>query len=343
MYSSDTIKKIRKGYYSALYFNRTKFILEKENNVKTVTMQIFQKNNNAVLCGINEVLELLKIGTGYWEKNKWIDKFKTLSIEHLQEGNTINSLQTVMHITGPYVYFAHLESLYLGILSRRTLVATNAAKVMNAANKKQVLFFADRFDYFLNQEGDGYAAHIGGIKTVCTDAHAFLWNGKVAGTIPHALIAINDGDSVKATRQFAKHINGNVIALVDFDNDCVTTSLKIAHALKEKLWGVRIDTSENLVDKSLKNKKLFGVNPELVKILRKSLDKNGFTDVKIIASGGFTDEKIQLFEKENTPVDVYGVGSAILKGNNDFTADIVMVENKKIAKSGRKYQAINNL
>lgn len=341
MYDSAIIKKIRKGYYSALYFSRTKLILEKGKNIKSVTMQIFQKNNNSVLCGMTEVTELLKIGTGYWEKDKWIDKYSALQIDRLNDGDRISALEPVMHITGPYIYFAHLESLYLGILARRTLVATNSAKVIGAASGKQVIFFADRFDHFQNQEGDGYAAHIGGIDTVCTPAHAFYWNGKVAGTIPHALIAINGGDTVKATKQFAKHIEGNVIALVDFDNDCINTSLKVARELKDKLWGVRIDTSEDLVDKSLMNKKLHGVNPQLVKLLRKSLDKNGFTHVKIIVSGGFNEEKIRLFENEKTPVDVYGVGSSILKGNNDFTADIVMVGNKKIAKYGRTYRQMN--
>jgi nicotinate phosphoribosyltransferase len=340
-FDKNTIKKIRKGYYSALYFNRTRIILEKEKNYKTVTMQVFQKNE-ATLCGVDEILELFKIGTGYFHNNKWINKYKTLSIEHLNDGDQIAPYEPVMHITGPYVYFAHLESLYLGILARRTLVATNSHKVMLAAHGKKVIFFADRFDHFSNQEGDGYAAHIGGIETVCTKAQAARWNGKIAGTIPHALIAINDGDTIEATLQFARNIKGPVIALVDFDNDCVGTSLKVAAVLKNKLWGVRVDTSETLVDTSLKDLNLKGVNPTLIKLLRKSLDGNGFSDVKIVASGGFNEEKINLFENKKTPVDVYGVGSSLLKGANDFTADIVMVEGKKNAKYGREYHEIKS-
>jgi len=44
-----------------------------------------------------------------------------------------------------------------------------------------------------------------------------------------------------------------------------------------------------------------------------------------------------LFEKERTPVDVYGVGSALLKGENDFTSDIVAMEGKRVSKEGRRY------
>ncbi|VVA43471.1 Nicotinate phosphoribosyltransferase [Candidatus Roizmanbacteria bacterium] len=342
-FNTEDINKIRKGYYSALYFNRAKTILLKEKNFKIVTMQIFQKNNKSVLCGVDEVLELLKVGTGYWEKNRWIDKFKELKVEHLYDGDIISSWQSVMHIIGPYMFFAHLESLYLGILARRTLIASNSKKIVDAAKGKQVIFFGDRFDDFKNQEGDGYAAHVGGINTVCTEAQARHWKGSVAGTIPHGLIAINNGDTVESTLQFAKHIKDRIIALVDFDNDCINTSLKVAKVLRQQLWGVRIDTAENLVDKSLERKtgkKYFGVNPTLVKLLRKTLDKNKFNNVKIIVSGGFNEDKIRYFEFNKTPVDIYGVGSALLKGINDFTADIVKVGDKNLAKYGRKYKKL---
>src|SRR5438046_896848 len=177
-WDETTVKKIRQVYYSAEYFNRTKNILLLENDLQEVTMQIFQKNNNSVLCGVNEVIELLKIGTGYFDKNSWIDKSNTLTIKTLRDGETISSCEPVMHITGIYAYFAHLESLYLGILARRTHIATKVKETVAVANGKIVLFFADRFDYFLNQEGDGYAAHIGGIGGVSTQAHTFYWDGK---------------------------------------------------------------------------------------------------------------------------------------------------------------------
>jgi len=150
----NIIHKIRKGDYSALYFNRTKEILLKEKNFKNATMQIFQKNKQSIFCGVNEVLELLKISTGYFDKNKWIDKSEELKIKYVKEGKEINSWESVMHITGPYVYFVHLESIYLGILSRRTLVASNVRRIINVAQNKPVIFFGDRFDYFLNQAGD---------------------------------------------------------------------------------------------------------------------------------------------------------------------------------------------
>ncbi len=341
-WDKTTIERLRRGYYSAAYFNRTKYILEQDHDETIVTMQIFQRNDQSVLCGIDEVVELLRVGAGTWRGKRWMSKRQLLTVTALSDGVKVNVSETVMHITGPYVYFAHLESLYLGILARRTMAATNTRRVVEAANGKPVFFFADRFDDFHTQEGDGYAAHIGRAAGVCTAAHASRWNGVPVGTIPHSLIAVSGGETIKATQRFAKHIQGaNIVALVDFDNDCVGTSLAVAKAHGKKLWGVRLDTAGNLIDKSLsKNrntKNTFGVNPLLVWAVRKALNDNGYAHVKILVSGGFTEDKVRMFEKEKTPVDSYGVGSALVHGHNDFTADVVKVNGKKMAKAGRVY------
>ncbi len=338
----NTIDRIRRDYYSAVYFHRTKKILLAEDNFTSVTMQIFQRNEKAVLCGIDEVIELLKETTGYWRGNRWVNCWSALTLAALADGDVLHAKKPVMHITGPYAYFAHLESVYLGILARRTLVATNVRKAVNAANKKPVVFFADRFDYFANQEGDGYAAHVGGATGVCTPAHAAWWKGKPVGTIPHALIAIYGGDTVKAAREFVKQYpRVPLIVLVDYHNDCVRTTVEVADALDKQLWGVRLDTSQDMIDVSVAKARKTGITPELVRMVRSALDSRGHNHVKIVVSGGFTADKITAFEKARVPVDAYGVGSSLLKGENDFTADIVMVNGKPETKAGRKFYAIH--
>jgi len=162
--------------------------------------------------------------------------------------------------------------------------------------------------------------------------------------VPHALIAAYGGDTVLASRKFAEQMDGSIrlITLVDFENDCVGTSLKVARELGDRLYGVRLDTSETLVDKSVIPQmgtfKPTGVNPQLVLNVRQALDRDGFKDVKIVVSGGFTVEKIRQFEEQGVPVDAYGVGSSLFQGRFDFTADVVMVEGKPCAKVGRSYR-----
>ena len=75
----------------------------------------------------------------------------------------------------------------------------------------------------------------------------------------------------------------------------------VAEALGDRLWGVRLDTSETLVDRSLWEEmgdfKPTGVNERLVRKTREALDAAGFGHVRIVVSGGFTVEKIRAFEE----------------------------------------------
>ena len=150
------------------------------------------------------------------------------------------------------------------------------------------------------------------------------------GTVPHALIAAYGGDTVAAARAFAGRYAGqmNVTVLVDFDNDSVATAVAVADALGGDLWGVRLDTSERLVDAGLEramgDAAPPGVNVPLARAVRAALDDAGHGRVRIVASGGFDAERIRLFEAEGAPVDAYGVGSSLLRGQNDFTADVVL-------------------
>jgi nicotinate phosphoribosyltransferase len=328
------VAKMRAGYYSDKYFVRARDILLAERHRPRVTMQVFGKAQ-AFLGGVDEAIAILKLCAIEWPE---------LEVHALHEGDPIEPWETVMLIEGPYDAFAHLETLYLGVLARRTRVGTNTRLVVEAAAPKQVMFFPARHDHWLVQTGDGYAAHIAGAIGVSTDAQASWWGSEGVGTVPHALIAAYGGDTVLATRKFADHIGPDVklVTLVDFENDCVRTSLEVADALGDRLYGVRLDTSEMLVDRSLwgqmGREKPTGVNPPLVRSVRAALDAHGFERVKIVVSGGFTVEKIREFERQRVPVDGYGVGSSLFQGRYDFTADVVLLEGRPSAKVGREYQ-----
>jgi nicotinate phosphoribosyltransferase len=328
------VEKMRSGYYSDKYFARARDVLRADGYHPHVTMQVFGKAR-AFLGGMDEAVAILKLCADDWS---------ALEVRALYDGDAVEPWETVMLIEGPYDAFAHLETLYLGVLARRTRVATNTRRVVEAAAPKQVMFFPARHDHWLVQTGDGYAAHVAGAIGVSTDAQASWWGSEGVGTVPHALIAAYGGDTVRATTKFAEHVGPEVrlVTLVDFDNDCVGTSLAVAEALGERLYGVRLDTSEMLVDRSLWHQMgretPTGVNPQLVRNVRNALDAHGFGHVRIVVSGGFTAEKIARFEREGVPVDAYGVGSSLFHGQYDFTADIVLVEGRPCAKVGREYR-----
>src|SRR3989441_9469753 len=236
-------EKMREGYYSDKYFVRTRELLLKDKHRPCVTMQVFAKTHGFP-GGIDEAIAILKLCSMVGAE---------LEVRALYDGDEIEPWETVLLIEGPYDAFAHLEPLYLGVLARRTKVGTHTRRVVEAAKPKQVMFFPARHDHWLVQTGDGYAAHIAGAIGVSTDAQASWWGSEGIGTVPHALIAAYGGDTVLAAQKFAQWMPESVglITLVDFDNDCVGTSLKVARALGARLFGVRLDTSETMVDTSV--------------------------------------------------------------------------------------------
>ncbi len=337
------VDRIRQGYYSDQYFVYTKSLLEAEDHHPRVLMQVFQKKES-VLGGIDEAIAVLKLCSGReGDDGVWITGWDELEVHALREGDQIAPRETVMTIEGDYSLFAHLETVYLGSLARRSLIMRNVLEVVEAARGKQIFYFPARHDHWLVQTGDGWSAHVAGAIGVSTDAQASWWGGRGIGTVPHGLIAAYGGDTVRAAQVFADryHHEMNVTVLVDFENDSVRTAIEVADALGPKLWGVRLDTSEDLVDRSLFEEmggfKPVGVNPRLVENVRSALDEAGYPDVRIVASGGFTAERIREFESAGVPVDAYGVGSSLIRGDNDFTADVVCVNGRPCAKVGRRY------
>ncbi len=335
------VERIRGGWYTDAYFNLSKELLEAENRHTPVTMQVFQKEDS-VLGGVDEAVAVLKQCAGRrGPDGEWISAWEDLEVRALHEGDEIEPYETVMTIEGDYSLFAHLETVYLGCMARRTLVMRNVHAVVEAARGKPILFFPARHDHWLVQTGDGWAAHVAGAIGVSTDAQASWWGGTGVGTVPHALIAAYEGDTVAAAKAFADRFADrmNVTVLVDFENHSVRTALAVAEALGDRLWGVRLDTSERLADESLREEMgdsaPTGVNPQLARRVREALDGGGYGDVRIVVSGGFDAARIREFEAVGAPVDSYGVGSSLLRGANDFTADVVRVNERDCAKVGR--------
>lgn len=326
------VEQIRAGTYSDAYFNSARAALRADGRAARVLWQLSVKRGGW-LGGIDESVALLKLCS---------DDYPALEVHALYEGDRVETWDTVMTVEGDYAQFAHLETLILGTVARRTRVCTNLRTLVDAARPKPVYYFGARSDHALLQPGDGLSAHVAGAASVSTDALGMLTGKHGMGTVPHALIAAFGGDTVAATRAVAAITPTEVplIALVDYENDCVGTSLAVARALDDRLWGVRLDTSEFMVDRSVIGQmgifRPTGVNPALVWNVRNALDAEGFGDVKIVVSGGFDLGRIRAFEEDGVPVDAYGVGASAHEGSWDLTADVVQLDGKPQGKTGRE-------
>ena len=353
--------RMGEGWLSDRYFQRTAATLAHAGRAPTVTMQLFAKQHG-IVAGIAEVIRMLETQLAAPPDGEEPWTLGDFTIDTLLDGDPIAPWETVMWIRGPYLAFAHLETPYLGVLARRSLVASNVRRVIDAAVGKPVIYMGARHDDWRVQTPDGFAAMVGGAGAVSSHAGGAWWGAKGVGTMPHAMVAAFGGDLPAASIAFGHYVRAHepgtqVIALVDYRNDCVGDSLAAARAMRDAfgdhaLAGVRLDTSEKLVDVSLQaiaeqhpERKLNGVVPELVVNVRNALDAEGFTDVGIWVSGGFTPTRIRQFEQAGVPVVGYGVGSSLLGHNRgdadglisgfDFTADIVRVDDRDQSKIGR--------
>lgn len=325
--------RLKDGFFAANYFLKSRKIVVEHAPNHIVTMQWFQRTNDAMACGIDEAIALVHTFA--------VDPV-SLTIEAINDGDLIEANEPVLKVTGKYENFGFLESMIDGILARRSSVATNVYRTVRELKGKDIFSMADRQDEYNTQIGDGYATYVAGIRKVSTDAQGLWWGGHGVGTMPHALIQICGGDICKASDIYHEtYPNEQVTALIDYNNDVVNDSLKLARHLGKTLRAVRVDTSKSLIDHYFDDKDIssfdaHGVCKELIFALRKALDDEGFNFVKIIVSSSFNAEKIKEWVKLNVPVDTYGVGTSFVNNMTvGFTGDLVVLDGKDEAKEGR--------
>src|SRR5512133_801941 len=247
----------KEGYtYSGEYHNLPQGISPEQIAVGDieVEMQWFTRRmGKAIVVGVDKALAMLRHCTGYFDGDTFVDTSDKIEVWAVQDGTTVEydgdpkKIQPVIKVRGRYRDFALLETPTLGILTRSSRVATNVYYTFVASKGKPVLFFPARFDLHEVQAADGYAYNIALLRFnhdhehdigafVSTDAQGDWWGGAGGGTVAHAAIASFLGDTAEAMLAFAEVLPLTIprIALVDFNNDCVTDSLKVGRAMFER-------------------------------------------------------------------------------------------------------------
>ncbi len=330
-------KEIKNKFYTTYYFSKTSSLLKKYNNSHVSQLQFICFNNEPyMLCGINEVIQIIK--TFLSRKD-----FNSIRIWHRNDGEIIDINEPVLIIEAKYYLIAELENIIDGVLARRSSVATNCWNILKHINTEQLIYMADRSDDYLLHPYDGYAAYVGGVRNYSNYSHvAFIKdkNVKVYGSMPHALIHQYENNMNALLNDYIKEYP-QVSLLVDFGNDIIKTLSSIDKKYYKNITSIRIDTSKTLIDQSLqklkfKGKEYQGVNHKLITIIREWMDKNGFEHTKITSTSDNNLNKIIEFKKNKTPIDYYGIGTALIDINLHFTADLVSLDNKPYAKVGRK-------
>jgi nicotinate phosphoribosyltransferase len=311
--------EILSGDSADVYFARADAILEAQGLDPVVTMEVFTRHE-AVLCGIDEAKNLLgHVLAG-------ADPSET-KLEALDDGDHIGRREIVLRIRGRYRQFGLYETAFLGMLAQSTGWATAARECVDAAAPDPIISFGARHIHPDITDVLDYAAIVGGCVGASTPAGARLAGLAPTGTMPHSLVLIF-GDTVEAALAFDRSVAADVprIVLVDTFKDEAEEALRVAHALGDRLYGIRLDTPSERGR----------VTADLVTEVRARLDQEDYHHVRIVVSGGLDPDRIRYFKDAGAPVDSYAVGSYISGATPiDFTGDIKEIDGKPIAKRGR--------
>jgi nicotinate phosphoribosyltransferase len=315
-----TAADVLSGETADVYFERARTILAAERLDPVVTMEVFSRSEG-VLCGADESLAYLREILGEYRGDD------APIVESLHDGDRFSPKEVVMRISARYSTYGVYETAILGILASGSGWATAARRIVDAAAPIPVIGFGARHVHPSVADQLDYASVVGGCVGASTPAGARMAGLNPTGTMPHALVLIF-GDTVRAAEAFDRHIDSSVprIVLVDTFKDEAEESLRVADALGDRLWGVRLDTPSERGR----------VTPDLVKEVRARLDIAGHPHVKIVVSGGLDVDRIAVFKEAGAPVDSFAVGSAISKASPiDFTGDLKEIDGRPVAKRGR--------
>ncbi|MES1239527.1 MAG: nicotinate phosphoribosyltransferase, partial [Chloroflexota bacterium] len=250
--------EILSGESADVYFARADRILEREGLDPVVTMEVFARRE-AVLCGIGEVKNLLAHALASSDPKEAV-------VEALDDGDAIAPKEIALRITARYRAFGLYETAMLGMLAQSTGWATAARECVAAAAPQPVISFGARHVHPDITDVLDYAAIVGGCVGASTPAGARLAGLNPTGTMPHSLVLIM-GDTVKAALAFDRDLEADVsrIVLVDTFKDEAEEALRVAHALGDRLYGIRLDTPSERGR----------VTPDLVREVRARLDQAG--------------------------------------------------------------------
>ncbi|MEM1597576.1 MAG: nicotinate phosphoribosyltransferase [Pyrobaculum sp.] len=299
------------GRTTDVYFTRTVEVLKNAGLADVKVRAEFHVSSLpreykwALFTGLKEVVEVLK--------------GRKVTLYAMPEGTLFYENDPVMVIEGPYLEFAVLETAVLGIIRHYSSISTKAARVKKVVGDKTCLYFGARALHPAIQPMADRAAYIGGCDGVATVMGAELIGIKPSGTMPHALMIIfkaATGDHTLAWVWFDKTMPPDVprIVLVDTFLDEREEALIAARLLKDKLYGVRLDTPGSRR----------GNMKRIVEEVRWTLDLHGFKNVRIFVSGGL--DEAQAAQLRDV-ADGFGVGTSIsFPPSVDVAMDIVEVE-----------------
>ncbi len=218
----------------------------------------------------------------------------TGDLDAMPEGTPLFPAEPILRVRAPLVQAQIVETCLLATIGFQSLIATKAARLVEAAGGRSVIEFGTRRAH--SPEAGvlaGRAAYIGGCTGTSNTESGFRFGVPVFGTAAHSWVLAFESE-LESFRELQRLLGPATIYLVD-SYDTIEGVRKAA-GLGEPLWGVRLD-SGNLV--------------ELSRTARQILDAGSLRGAKIMVTGDLNEYKILELMKEGLPIDGFGVGTEL--------------------------------
>lgn len=302
-----------------------------------------------IFAGLKELIETIKHlkfseeEIEYLEKEKFSNEFITYlknfhfrgDIWSAREGDIVFPGEPILRVDGNLLETQIIETLLLNVLNFQSLIATKAARIKYAAGEDStVLDFGLRRAQGLAGIHATRAAMIGGFDGTSNVYSAQRFNIRAGGTMAHSWIQSFE-DELTAFRTYSEHYPDSTHLLVDTYNTLesgIPNAITVAKELKEKghqLVGIRLDSGDLAY---------------FSKQARKMLDAEGFKNVKIAVSNQLDERVIASLRSQNAPIDIYGVGTRLVTGDETPALDGVYklgsVNNKPTLKISENIEKI---
>lgn len=246
----------------------------------------------------------------------------TGDVRGLPEGTLTFAGEPILQVTAPVAEAQIAETYLLSVINFETLVASKAARVVNAAAGRSVLEFGTR-----RAQGPeaglraARAAFLGGCVATSNVEAGRLYGIPVAGTAAHSWTQVFPSERESFEALLDVFPETGVLLIDTYD---ALEGAETAATLGRKFSALRLD-SGNLLEQSF--------------AVRRILDAHGLADVKIIASGDLNEYRIEKLAKAGAPIDSFGVGTE-LATSRDAPALNVVYKLVEIERQGRlEYKA----
>ncbi len=224
----------------------------------------------------------------------------------MPEGTVVFANEPLVRVTGNLLEAQLVETFLLSTINTQTAVATKAARIVQASAQREAIELGSRRTSPEEAIASARAAYISGFEGTSNVEAGYRYDIPLVGTAAHSW-TMSHNSEVEAFQNYVDAFPKQVELLVD-TYETHTGTQRAIDVAKERLKGVRIDSGDML---------------QLSKSVRAQLDQAGLDHVKIIASGDLNEYKIQKLLEAKAPIDVFGVGTELVRTRDNPTLGAV--------------------